>query len=348
MFSAEFAQSMVTENTMLPDSTKINQPVFSTFGFRANQSSSVHSAYNAKLNYVGKGYTIGGAYEKIDAGYQTYGAYYFNNDIENYTLNTTRTLFKGKVNIGLNGGLQRTNLSSEKLSSMNRYLFACNIQYAISKRVNANFTYSNFQSYTRVRQLSQVENSNLPRELNGNPDTLNFVQISQSMGGSVVWGLSNPVNKTIKKTMTFNSNYQTSSDNTSQNGANAGVQFVNTNINYSQQFVPQAFNFGIGINSSYNGSTAGSLILLGPVGNVTKSFFAKKLKVALNCTFSNTLRQGVRTGYVVNSRITCNYTFLKKHSFNSYLTFIHKDELYSGRRTTFSELTFNSGYSYSF
>jgi hypothetical protein len=46
-----------------------------------------YSAYNGGVNLKLKKGMVGVKYERIDPGYKTLGAYYFNNDLENITLN---------------------------------------------------------------------------------------------------------------------------------------------------------------------------------------------------------------------------------------------------------------------
>lgn len=110
-------------------------------------------------------------YERIDLEYRTLGAYYFNNDLENITVNTTTALFQGKVSLGLNVGLQKNNLDKEKISSMQRMVGSANIGYAASERLNLNASYSNFQTFTNIRPQFEQQNQLTPYQ---NLDTLNF------------------------------------------------------------------------------------------------------------------------------------------------------------------------------
>src|SRR5690606_9843526 len=92
-----------------------------------NQSTVVYNAIKANATYSFSFMSIGAGYERIDPEYRTLGAYYFNNDLENITLNASTALFKKKVTISANGGLQRDDLEKTKASSMKRTVGSVNV-----------------------------------------------------------------------------------------------------------------------------------------------------------------------------------------------------------------------------
>ncbi len=94
---------------------------------------------------------MGVGYERVDPGYQTLGAYYINNDLENITVNAAQPLFKGKVQLAMNAGFQRDNLDGNKSGSSTRAIGSVNATYAPTEKAVATINYSNFQTYMRIR-----------------------------------------------------------------------------------------------------------------------------------------------------------------------------------------------------
>ena len=77
-------------------------------------SSSKSRAFDARLNYlIGKA-NVGIVYENIDPTYRTFGAMYFNNDLENISLTFARPFFKDHISIATQLGYQRDNLKEQK------------------------------------------------------------------------------------------------------------------------------------------------------------------------------------------------------------------------------------------
>jgi hypothetical protein len=67
------------------------------------------------------------------------------NDIENYTLNTSVGLLKQKLRIRASAGWQRDNLSNHKSYTSNRIIGSVTTTYMPGKKLNLMFRYSNYQ-----------------------------------------------------------------------------------------------------------------------------------------------------------------------------------------------------------
>jgi len=114
----EYATSGVTEDTRLLDA-KAKKGVLS-FLLEENISTNYYNALNASFDYPVKNGSLGVGYERIDPDYRTLGAYYFNNDLENITVNASQTIFDNKLNINVNAGIQQDNLDKAKASEQQR------------------------------------------------------------------------------------------------------------------------------------------------------------------------------------------------------------------------------------
>ncbi len=79
-----------------------------------NNSTRLNLAGDASLNINLNHFRIGGRYQYIDPTYSSLGAFYFQDDNENYTINAGTDLWKGKINIDGSYGLQRNNVSGHR------------------------------------------------------------------------------------------------------------------------------------------------------------------------------------------------------------------------------------------
>ena len=177
--NAEYAISGITRDTRSDRVSISENRIFANVGnlFRPRLSSSYYNAIKSGLTYQGNLFSVGVGYERVDPGYRTLGAYFFNNDLVNYTLNMATTFFGGKLNVAGNLGLQRDNLDDEKVSTMERTVGSLNVGYAANERLNVTASYSNFTTFTNIRSQFVDINQLTPFD---NLDTLDFTQISQN------------------------------------------------------------------------------------------------------------------------------------------------------------------------
>ena len=120
MVEGEYGLSITTEDSRISDGSSRNLNVLNQV--QVNQSSDQRSAYKIRGSYNFLKNTIGLGYERVAPGYQTMGAYYFNNDFENFTADYARTFFKGKTQFSAKGGVQRDNLDKSKSATTQRYI----------------------------------------------------------------------------------------------------------------------------------------------------------------------------------------------------------------------------------
>jgi hypothetical protein len=84
-------------------------------------------------------------YQRIEPDYQTMGAYFFNNDLENITISPSWSMFKRKVRINASAGWQRNNLFDDKVNQTNRRVGSFQMSFTPSRKISASVSYTNFQ-----------------------------------------------------------------------------------------------------------------------------------------------------------------------------------------------------------
>ncbi|TQO39260.1 hypothetical protein GQ41_3932 [Arenibacter algicola] len=335
----EYAISGVTEDTRLTDAPASNGLL--SFLLKENISTNYYNALNASFSYPAGNGTVGAGYERIDSEYKTLGAYYFNNDLENITLNASQTLFNNKVNLSVNAGLQQDNLDNAKTSDQQRIVSAVTLNYTASERLGINAGYSNFQSYTNIRD--QFDYINQVGEFD-NIDTLNYRQISQNAN----LGMNYIIKKTENKQHNTNLNLVYQNSNNQQEGQSiegGNNTFYNGMAGYTLGYPKQNLTVTLAANTSYNtiGATDNSLTV-GPTLAIGKQFFEKQLRTHLSTSYNTSYANGRQQNNIYNFRLGSNYALLKKHNLSlNFLALFRNSTLNTGR-----DLTITFGYSYAF
>ncbi|WP_108869789.1 hypothetical protein [Aquimarina aquimarini] len=333
---AEVASSVITED--INAGGKTENSFLSTL-VKSNSSTQNYKAYNINFSYpVGHG-SVGVGYEYIDPEYRTLGAYFFNNDLENITLNATQNLFENKVSIAFNAGLQRDDLENKKSTQLQRVVSAVNVNYNASEKLSITGGYSNFQSYTNIKNQFDYINEVSQTE---NLDTLDFQQISQNANLTANYILKDT--ETQKRNLGVGLSFQNAVNK--QNGRvleNGDSNFYNGNASYTLGYPLIDLNVSAMVNVSYNTIGVDNSLTYGPMVSVNKKYFDKKLRATGSISYNQSRNNGEKQGEVVNLRLGSTYTYLKKHNFNlNVLTQFRK------ATTSNTDFTVTFGYNYSF
>lgn len=353
-FESEFALSGITRNTGYEGADSITGRNYLPVIFRINPTSSFYKALRTSIAYSLKSFRLSINYERIDPGYKTLGTYYFTNDCENITMAPSFVLFKGKLNISANTGLQRDNLYGNKISTSRRLIGSANFSYTPGKKWMINGNYSNFSSYTRFRNNSDP--------FNLNPlDTMNIYIVSKSamIGGNYKFGKEN-----IQHTLSFNGNYQNSgqqqgsfsdpglsgaTDEEIINPANVYCGIVSWNMNFKKSKTSVTAAFNTNLSKMVNAET----LFLGPTASFNRSIIKNTLKITVSTTYNKMFVNDVQSRELINYRIGLGYTpkknaDKKRGAFSMNTNFGLLQKLKSPTVAASCEFTGNIGLNYSF
>lgn len=336
--TAGYATSVLTRDVR--DSTENHNNGLAKAFVKGNGSTAVYHALKTQLNYNFRKSTLGLGYERIDPGYQTFGTYYFNNDMENITVNLGQSLLRDKASISANVGLQRDNLDYSKSGTTRRVVAAVNLNYAPAEKLQTSFSYSNFQTYMSIRPQFEYINQ-LPFQ---QMDTLNFTQISQNANLNII--VLTKKSELQLHSLNMNLNFQDASDD--QGGTVAtgnSSQFYNMAASYGIQWLQQGMNLTTAYNVSYNTIARNDFITMGPTVSFMAKMFKKKLASGLSASYNFSKQDNTQISSVLSVRWNASYTMFKKHRLNLNLV----NQLRETKQTkNTTDLTGTMGYSYSF
>lgn len=310
--SMEYANSALTND--LRDTFKVSEPGKNFLGSLVNRNNSTafFKALKGNVNYKYKNSTLGVGYERIDPGYETLGAYYFSNDLENITVNIAQPFARNKGQLSANVGVQRDNLDDSKMSSSRRIVYAVTSSYMPTPKLMTTFNFSNFTTYQRIRPV--FENLNQSVTPYSNLDTLNYSQVSSNANANVNYIFQ----QTEKKMQSINTNvnFLTVSDRQGgikQFGANS--QLLSVAGSYTLTLIPKGMSFTAAFNTTTNKVGGTKYMLYGPTLSLSNKLFKKVNSVIV--TAYNAVSGGTLDGSsILNTRINLGYTFNAKQNFN--------------------------------
>ncbi len=309
-----------------------------------NLAESSYHAIKLLLNYTFKSNTIGIGYERIDPGYETLGAYYFNNDLENITLNYARPFLSNKGSVALSGGIQHDDLKNEKESSTRRFVASANANYSHSDNLNFNFSYTSFQTFMNIKSQFDYINELTPYD---NLDTLNYIQLSQNIN----LGVNYILNRTETKVRSINlmMSYQEAADKRGDLIPEGALSlFYNASLEYAVQFIPRHANFNLNFNFSSSQIEGENSLTIGPTLASGIRFLEEKLITGLAVSYNGNYLKGENTGNVWMLRANAGYLFRKNHQFS--LNTVFRDNNIRNKINPISTngLTITAGYNYRF
>jgi hypothetical protein len=269
-FEFEFAQSLYTKNTNLaePDSLEDDFLVapFASLLKEKNISTSHSTAIDGAIAYGKEFFNVRLRFRQIDPNYQSMGAYFFQNDIRNVTIEPSVTLFNSALQINASFGYQTDNVDDRRASTTKRKIGSAVISGRIGDRYTGNLTYSN---YDIGQAAGTVE-----------LDTL--IEVSQTTQS---WGM---VHNLMFQGESLHHNIMASYNFQSLNDRNPGTAVYSEYDNTT--FMASYFVLFVGLRLNISGSYTHTIfempsretVIRGPTVSVSQSYFNHALNVSVS------------------------------------------------------------------
>ena len=144
-----------------------------------NASTQFLTAGNTSLGYQAKNYNVLVRYKRIDPDFKSMGAYYFENDVQNYTVEGGVKLLKGLMQVNGTFGLQNDNLLHDKAYQSNRKIGSVNANYN-KPNYGIDVRYSNY-GITQDRGLNPIVDTLRVAKTNHNLNAMLRYSITDSL-----------------------------------------------------------------------------------------------------------------------------------------------------------------------
>ncbi len=163
-FEGEFAGSLYTTDVAAYNIEGLeDDPWFERLNriVPVNLSSELLTALRSSLNYKTGTFSTRLEYRRIDPGYRSMGAYFFNNDLENIVIAPAFSLFKRKLNLRGSIGLQRDNLRNTRKATSLRTISSFSLSYNPVQVFGIDVNYNNYSSNQRAGRLPLIDSLRL-------------------------------------------------------------------------------------------------------------------------------------------------------------------------------------------
>ena len=304
--------------------------------FRPNSSGSAGDAFNASLSYFTNDFSVRLGYERIDRGYRTLGAIFFNNDQDYTTLSLSKSFLQNQLTVFLKGGVERTNLDETESISTDRWVGSANINYVPSAQWIFSTSYSNFRNSTKLRTADPLFIA---------VDSIFLAQLTQtaSFSSTYIMGTkSNPASLSLilsqqSANSVFNDDVQEDSKS----------EFFNGSLVFTQQIKEKDLRFISSINLNKAAFNQLQTLTFSPTIGLRKQFLNRQLNTDIRLTFNTIYMDGALSNTVWNLGLGTDYQFWKDHSLGLTTSFIRRTSRKGGLQQ-FNELYGRVLYGYRF
>lgn len=299
------------------------------------------TAYNAGINFIFTKASVGVRYEKVDPDYKTLGAYYFVNDMENITLNSSLNLFKGNVSIATSIGRQHDNLNQQKPKQSNQWVGSANVNAKVTPKLSLSGSYSNFTMFTN-KLINPFDRINNPQLYEHPQDSINYRQVSQNTNANIAYAINEKQNITLS--YSFNDVVNKQNDIVRRGGIS---RFHNAGAAYMVQFPESKLSLSPSFNYSYSIVAREKTQVMGPSLTVGKAFFEDKLNTTLLGNYSIS-QSATSKGSTANAQLNVNFLPWKNHQFTLSALQSFRNAENDTQNTSAQSTNVSVGYTYHF
>jgi hypothetical protein len=297
-------------------------------------SSEAYGAIDAAVRYKTKDFSVRVQYRRVDPGYQSMGAYFLNNDLENFTIAPAFTAWKHKLRFSGSLGFQRDDLSKSKRAKAHKVIGSANLSAELSQRFGVDLNYSNYSVNQTVKTIRFA-------------DSLKIVQSSSQLSFTPRYTIPGTE---LSHTILFSGNLSKAKELNPmrEDSINGDINTYNYVLNYQLNFIPHQASAFI----SFNYTRMKSPVLTDQNDGVTMGFSKSWLKNVLVLSASGgwlLSKRDEEKGRIITASMQCRYNFLRGHS-------LRATAYYTGSRPDnptpsypdFSETRAELGYGFSF
>jgi hypothetical protein len=295
-----------------------------------NSTSDYHTALKSALSYKFTHKIITSLqYRRIAPGYRSMGAYFFNDDVENVTINQTLAFLKDKINVRGSIGFQHDNLDKAKKATSKRTIGALNFSYNINQQFGLDANYSNFTSNQKAGKMPVI-------------DSLKLFQVNKSISVTPRF-MKMKDNRSHMVMLNFNFMKLDDKNKKTQNQTETNTTILY--LNYSLGFVPQKMNLIVGLNYTGLKNNFYENTMKGFTAGISKTLAKDNLSLSWNnCLLFNKVNED--NGTIFTTSLSANYRLASKHSFNFNLYYIANSFAQDSATPSFNE--FRGDFSYVF
>jgi hypothetical protein len=297
-------------------------------------SSELYSAIQAALRYRIRNFSVKLQYRRIDPGYQSMGAYFLNNDLENYTIAPAVSLFKSKLRFSGSIGIQRDDLTGNKRAHAKKTIGSANLSANISRRLGIDGSFSNYSVSQTIKTIRFA-------------DSLRLVESSRQFSITPRYTIAGA---SITHSILISANISQARElNPARNDSiNGDINTYNYLLNYQVGLIEQHATVYISFNhTQLKGATLTDGNMGATIGG-SKSWMKGKLNFSLSGGYLLSKRNEEK-GKIITGSLQARYNFIGRHALHitAYYTNNSPDNV-TPYYPKYTETRVEAGYGFSF
>lgn len=307
VFDIDASGSLYTRN-LLADTVKnlkLEKVDFIKDIITLNASTQLLTAGHTSLGYEGKNYNVLVKYKRIDPDFKSMGAYYFENDVQNYTLEGGVKLLKGQMQLNGTFGLQNDNLLHDKSYQSNRKIGSINASYN-KTNYGVDLRYSNY-GITQDRGLNPVV------------DTLRVAKNNHNLNAMLRYSIGDTL---VSHSFVLVGNIQALVDLNKFTSVQSQSNSKSANLSYQLGFLKQGLNFNAGINYTVADIYLGHTVFFGPSLGASKDFLEGKMQLTAALSYQQQKNNQKDAGNILNGSLNSSFRFTKRNAANLSLNYL--------------------------
>ena len=320
----------ITKDSVNVDSFPFKKTLFAIYTPRINTK--VSFAGETKLEYKTRKFLLNILYKRVDPGYQSMAAYYFKNDIEQYSAGIGFTALKSKLRFRGTIGLQSDNVRNNRASKTTRKIGNFNLSYQQGQKFGINIQYSNF-GVSQNPLLKSISDTTLLRN------------VTQSF---MIMPRYSIINKSFSQNFNFVFSYQDLNDKNEYTVKYTEMKSLNTNFSYIITMLKSGI--GIRVSALYldNKISSGEINSYGSTLGLNMSFLKKSLFSSIGYTYTLNTFNDVSNGHT--SRLSLNFStrVVRNHSLRLVVFLLNNNSVRQDIIRDFTETTIRLTYKYTF
>lgn len=340
-FSVDYGLSALTRNANSPILESSQKQFLRSLGglFQPKTSSGFYHAVKSSLGLNLKIGQFSLSHERIDPGYKSLGTLYFNNDLENFSINAGMAFFKNKLNLNGSAGLQRNNINEQEKFANKRFIGTLNLSLQANERFNLNLSISNTSNTNRLKAVT------LPNIFR---DSIILVQTNSSANLNGSYNLSRV--KEVQSSLTGMVSYQqaNSIENDMVNHNQTTTYYLATLSHvYGTQKSGLTINSSVMVN--YGKIPDIELLTYSPGISISKKVLKEKLNLSGSLVYSSVLTNKSPTNQIMTMRLNGSIKLWENHNLNICLSYLNnKSKTFTNGYGAFQEINGSISYGWNF
>lgn len=295
-----------------------------------NASTQLLTAAQTSLGYNGNNYAVKVKYRRIDPDYKSMGAYYFETDVQNYTIEGLLRLMNSQLQLSGSFGLQSDNILKDKAYQSNRKIASLNASYN-KTNYGIDLRYTNY-GITQDRGLNPII------------DMLRVARTNHNLSSVFRYTINH---ENVTHGFVLVGNFQSLVDLNEFTAPNSKSDSRSINLSYQYGLPKKAFAVNANINYTIAEIAFGKSVFYGPTLGVSQTL--AKGNLGLNAALSYQLQRNndLNAGNIFNLNLNSSYKLGKKDAANLSVVYL-KSNSKDNTLPSFNEIRTNLGLVHSF